>query len=102
MRATMSQFTEYPVTAQVKTLMEVYTRKEHPSVFSPVASELPAGSRIRVQAAVVGDAVQGNQHWYRIDEDTFIWSGACTRIDPCPAFPPYTKVNWTAVVFEVR
>jgi hypothetical protein len=46
--------------------------------------------------------VQGNPHWYRIDEDTFIWSGACTRIDPCPAFPPYTKVNWTAVVFEVR
>ena len=98
----MSPFIELPVSAHVKTLMEVYTRKQNPSVFAPVAEELPAGSRISVQATVVGDAVQGNPHWYRIDEDTFIWSGACTRIEPCPTFPPYTKVKWTAVVFEVR
>ncbi len=98
----MSPFIELPVSADVKTLMGVYTRKESPSVFAPVAGELLAGSRISVQATVVGDAVQGNPHWYRIDEDTFIWSGACSRIDPCPAFPPSTRVNWTAVVFEVR
>ena len=98
----MSPFIELPVSADVKTLMGVYTRKESPSMFAPVAGELPAGSRIRVQAAVVGDAVQGNPHWYRIDDETFIWSGACTSIDPCPAFPPCTRVNWTAVVFEVR
>jgi len=98
----MSPFIELPVSAEVKTLMGVYTRKESPSMFAPVAGELPAGSRIRVQAAVVGDAVQGNPHWYRIDDETFIWSGACSHIDPCPAFPPCTRVNWTAVVFEVR
>jgi len=98
----MSPFIELPVSAEVKTLMGVYTRKESPSVFAPVAGELPAGSRIGVQAAVVGDAVQGNPHWYRIDDDTFIWAGACTRIEPCPEFPPVNRVNWTAVVFEVR
>ncbi|MDU1059475.1 MAG: SH3 domain-containing protein [Leclercia adecarboxylata] len=98
----MSPFIELPVSAHVKTLMEVFTRKESPSVFAPVAHALPAGSRISVQAAVVGDAVQGNPHWYRIDDDTFIWSGACSRIDPCPEFPPCTRVSWTAVVFEVR
>jgi len=98
----MSPFIELLVSADVKTLMGVYTRKESPSVFAPVAGELPAGSRIRVQAAVVGDAVQGNPHWYRIDDETFIWSGACSHIDPCPEFPPCTRVNWTAVVFEVR
>ncbi|QIG35390.1 SH3 domain-containing protein [Leclercia adecarboxylata] len=98
----MSPFIELPVSAEVKTLMGVYTRKKSPSVFAPVAGELPAGSRIGVQAAVVGDAVQGNPHWYRIDDDTFIWAGACTRIEPCPEFPPVNRVNWTAVVFEVR
>lgn len=102
MSPAMSPFIELPVSAEVKTLMGVYTRKESPSMFAPVAGELPAGSRIRVQAAVVGDAVQGNPHWYRIDDETFIWSGACSHIDPCPAFPPCTRVNWTAVVFEVR
>ena len=98
----MSPFIELPVSAEVKTLMGVYTRKKSPSVFAPVAGELPAGSRIGLQAAVVGDAVQGNPHWYRIDDDTFIWAGACTRIEPCPEFPPVNRVNWTAVVFEVR
>ena len=97
----MSPFIELPVSAHVKTLMEVCTRRESPSVLAPVAHALPVGSPVNVQA-VVGDAVQGNPHWYRIDDDTFIWSGACSRIDPCPEFPPCTRVSWTAVVFEVR
>jgi len=98
----MSPFIELPVSASVKTLMAVYTRKESPSVYSPVAGELPEGSLVRIQAAVLGDAVQGNPHWYRIDDGTFIWAGACTRVEPYPAFPPVTRVNWKAVVFEVR
>lgn len=98
----MSPFIELPVSASVKTLMGVYTRKENPSVFAPVAGELPEGSVVRIQAAVVGDAVQGNPHWYRIDEENFIWAGACTPIQPCPEFPPATRVSWTAVVFAVR
>lgn len=98
----MSDFTELPVTGFVKTTTAVYTRKQNPSVFSPVARELPAGSQLTVQAAVMGDAVEGNAHWYRIDEDTYIWAGACTRLDPYPAFPPGMRTNWMAVVFEVR
>jgi hypothetical protein len=98
----MSDFIEFPATGNVKTTTGVYTRRDNPSVFSPVASELPAGSRVTVLGAVVGDAVEGNAHWYRIDEDIFIWAGACTRLDPYPAFPENTRVNWMAVVFEVR
>lgn len=98
----MSPFIEVPVSVSLKTLMGVYTRKGSPSVYSPVAGELAEGSVVRIQAAVVGDAVQGNPHWYRIDEDTFIWAGACTRAEPYPAFPPVTRVSWKAVVFEVR
>ena len=71
----MRPFTELPVTGNVKTLMSVYARKESPSIFSPVARELLVGSQVVVQGAVVGDAVEGNAHWYRIDEDTYIWAG---------------------------
>lgn len=44
----MSDFTELPVTGFVKTTTAVYTRKQNPSVFSPVARELPAGSQLTV------------------------------------------------------
>jgi hypothetical protein len=98
----MRPFTELPVTGNVKTLMSVYARKESPSIFSPVARELLVGSQVVVQGAVVGDAVEGNAHWYRIDEDTYIWAGACTHLDPYPAFPENTRTNWMAVVFDVR
>lgn len=98
----MSDVTEVAVTGSVKTTMPVYARLGTPSVYAPVAQDLPAGSRIDVCAAVVGDAVEGNPHWYRIDENIFVWTGACTRLDSCPDFPESTKVKWMAVVFEVR
>jgi hypothetical protein len=98
----MSHVTEFAVTGHVKTTMPVYARLGTPSVYAPVAEDLPAGSRIRVCAAVVGDAVEGNTHWYRIDENIFVWAGACTRLSPYPAFPEETRVFWKAVVFEVR
>ncbi|MCU6669463.1 SH3 domain-containing protein [Enterobacteriaceae bacterium H4N4] len=98
----MSPYSEIPVVGTVNTLTGAFTRKESPSVFAPVADALPAGSGVSIQAAVLGDAVQGNPHWYRINEDTYIWAGACTRIDPYPAFPENTRTKWTAVVFEVR
>ncbi|MGR5943768.1 SH3 domain-containing protein [Enterobacter sp. C4G1] len=98
----MNDFIEFPATGNVKTTTGVYTRRDNPSVYSPVAYELPAGSRVTVLGAVVGDAVEGNTHWYRIEENTFIWAGACTRLDPYPAFPENNRVNWMAVVFEVR
>ena len=98
----MSQVTEFAVTGHVKTTMPVYARLGTPSVYAPVALDLPAGHSVRVCAAVVGDAVEGNTHWYRIDDNIFVWAGACTRPDPYPEFPQETKVNWMAVVFEVR
>ena len=42
----MSDFIEFPATGNVKTTTVVYTRRDNPSVFSPVACELPAGSRV--------------------------------------------------------
>jgi hypothetical protein len=44
----MSDFIEFPATGNVKTTTGVYTRRDNPSVFSPVACELPAGSRVTV------------------------------------------------------
>ena len=98
----MSNPTEFAVTGNVRTTMPVYARLGTPSVYAPVAQDLPAGQRITVCAAVLGDAVEGNTHWYRIGENAYVWAGACTRLDPLPVFPEETRVNWMAVVFEVR
>lgn len=98
----MNELNELPVSGNVNTTIGVYTRKDNPSVFAPVAHELPAGSHIAVHGAVVGDAIEGNAHWYRVGENTFIWAGACTRLEPYPAFPQSGKTSWMAVVFQVR
>lgn len=98
----MSHCIEFPVSGNVKTTMGVFTRRDNPSVFSPVANELPAGSRVTIQGAVVGDAVEGNAHWYRVGEDTYIWEGACTRLEPYPEFPEITRTRWTAIVLHER
>ena len=98
----MSHYTELPVSGTVSTTMGVFTRRENPSVFSPVANALPAGSRVTIQGAVVGDAVEGNAHWYRVGEDTYIWAGACTRLEPYPEFPEVIRPNWTAIILHER
>lgn len=98
----MSNFTELAVSGNVKTTMGVFTRRDNPSVFSPVALELPAGSRVTIHGAVVGDAVEGNAHWYRVGEDTYIWAGACTRLEPYPEFPEMIRPNWIAIILHER
>ena len=98
----MSHNSELTITGRVQTRVPAYARRGAPSLFAPVASDLPAGSAIAVCALVTGDAVEGNSRWYRISEDAYVWAGACTRLSPCPAFPQEQRMRWKAVVFEVR
>ncbi|MDY1037171.1 SH3 domain-containing protein [Enterobacteriaceae bacterium RIT714] len=98
----MSNFTELPVSGNVNTTVMVYVRQNCPSMFAPVAHALPAGSPLTVCGAVVGDAVEGNAHWYRVGENTFIWAGACTRLEPYPEFPERIKTNWLAIILHER
>jgi hypothetical protein len=55
--------------------------------WAPVAAQkLAPGQTVTILAAVVGDSVEGNAHWYRISANTYIWAGACSAA-PLPTLP---------------
>lgn len=74
----MSNYPEIPLTGSVTTTVLVNVRQGAPSLQAPVVQKLAAGQTLAVLAAVIGDAFEGNAHWYRISISTFIWAGACT------------------------
>jgi GH25 family lysozyme M1 (1,4-beta-N-acetylmuramidase) len=77
-----------PVDFEVRLTVLANLRQGAPSRAAPVAHKLEAGTLIRVSAIVVGDTVEGNAHWYRIDPDGFVWAGACSPPLTGPAVPP--------------
>lgn len=74
----MSSYPEIPLTGSVTTTVLVNVRQGSPTLQAPVVQKLAAGQTVAVLAAVIGDAFEGNAHWYRISPSTFIWAGACT------------------------
>jgi GH25 family lysozyme M1 (1,4-beta-N-acetylmuramidase) len=47
-----------------------------------VIRTLEPGTVLRIDAIVVGEAVLGNAHWFRIDQSAFVWAGACGPLAP--------------------
>ncbi|MFL6856574.1 MAG: glycoside hydrolase family 25 protein [Allosphingosinicella sp.] len=42
-----------------------------------MARKLEPGAELQVRAIVIGEAVEGNAHWYRVEENAYVWAGAC-------------------------
>ncbi|RXW29311.1 GH25 family lysozyme [Enterobacter ludwigii] len=78
----MSSYPEIPLTGSVTTSVLVNIRQGSPSLQAPVAQKLAPGKTVTILAAVVGDSVEGNAHWYRISANTYIWAGACSAASP--------------------
>jgi GH25 family lysozyme M1 (1,4-beta-N-acetylmuramidase) len=66
----------------------VNVRSGDPSRTAAVAHKLPAGTMVRVHAIVIGEAVQGNAHWFETDQNSYVWAGACGPFVPSGAAPP--------------
>jgi GH25 family lysozyme M1 (1,4-beta-N-acetylmuramidase) len=82
-----------PLDGQVRLTARANLRSGTPGRSAPVIRKLEAGAQVHVIAAVIGEAVQGNAHWYQTDGNGFVWSGACgplelTGAGPAPAPPP--------------
>jgi len=80
------------IIGNVQVTAKANVRQGAPNTNAPVLRKLAAGTTIPVVALVIGEAVQGNAHWYRLDENSYIWSGACAAFVPGtpaqPAMPP--------------
>jgi GH25 family lysozyme M1 (1,4-beta-N-acetylmuramidase) len=79
---------ELPIAGEVTASVKVNLRQGSPSIQSPVLRKLNAGATIPITAIVVGDAIQGNAHWYRTSENAFAWAGAFSAMEPSSAVAP--------------
>ncbi|KPU61073.1 glycosyl hydrolases 25 family protein [Pseudomonas fluorescens] len=83
----MSDIVEVPVSGNVKTNVLVNVRQGLPSTAAPLLRKLGAGTKVQVFALVVGDSIQGNAHWFRISDNTYIWAGGCSELLQSTATP---------------
>jgi hypothetical protein len=65
------------ISGTVVTSVKLNVRQASASIGAPVGRKLMPGTQVDVTALVVGDAVQGNAHWYAIAGGGFIWAGGC-------------------------
>ena len=74
----MCDYSELPLSGSIETTVPVNIYLDYPFTLAPVTQHLPAGQTLKALAAVIGERIDGNAYWYRISDNTFIWSGACT------------------------
>jgi len=66
-----------PLSGTVSAAALLNVRSGSPSLKAKIASKASLGTVLAVHALVRGDAVAGNDEWYALDNDTYVWSGAC-------------------------
>lgn len=77
------------IIGNVQVTAKANVRQGAPNRSAPVVRKLAAGTTIPVVALVIGESVQGNAHWYRTDESSYVWAGACAAFVPgTPASAP--------------
>src|SRR4051812_33918770 len=62
-------------------------REGAPNTKAPVRRKLTAGAALHVEGLVVGESVQGNAQWYRIDAPGYVGTGACEPLQTVVAPP---------------
>lgn len=71
-----------PIDGRVRITARANLRAGDASRQAPVARKLEAGTELRVGAIVIGEAVEGNSHWYRAEQNNYVWAGACGLLVP--------------------
>lgn len=77
----MASSVAIPIVGETRTTGLTNLREGAPNRKATVRRKLAGGTPLEVEAVVVGEAVQGNAHWYRIDATGYVWSGACDTLD---------------------
>jgi minor extracellular protease Epr len=77
------------IRAIVSTYLNV--RQRAPRVNAPNPFYYEPGQEVEIVAAVTGDRYKGNDVWYKLANDYFVWSGGIERVDQA-LLPPVLKV----------
>lgn len=77
----MAASSPIPLDGQVRLTARANLRSGDPARTAPVVRKLEAGTSVHVIAAVIGEQVQGNAHWYQTDGNCFVWAGACSSFE---------------------
>lgn len=98
----MSSYPEIPLTGSVTTSVLVNVRQVAFTTGTCCTKTGP-GQTVTILAAVVGDSVEGNAHWYRISANTYIWAGACSAAPPpnITASPLENSIDLQRIPFVV-
>ncbi|WP_397453364.1 GH25 family lysozyme [Pseudomonas sp. NA-150] len=76
----MNDTVEIPISGTTQVNAVVNVRQGSPRTSAPVLRKLAPGTTVQVFALAAGDAFQGNAHWYRISDSTYIWAGGCGEL----------------------
>jgi len=80
----MSTSPEIAISGAITVTALANIRQGVPTRSAPVLRKVAQGTGLPVTALTIGDSVQNNAHWYRIDQNSFIWAGACSPLMPSP------------------
>lgn len=92
---------ELPLIGTVSVTAKLNIRQAAPLLSSPVIGKALPGDQLSVSAVTSGDAVQGNRLWYRLTDNSYVWSGACAplvqastaEVGAVAPFPPAMVVD---------
>jgi hypothetical protein len=66
----------------VRTMRKANLRRGRPSTTAPVVRLIPAHTELAVCKWEMGDAVDGNAHWYGDAQGNYVWAGATDAPEP--------------------
>jgi GH25 family lysozyme M1 (1,4-beta-N-acetylmuramidase) len=82
----MDDSVEIAISGTVTTKVRINVRLGSPATSAPVVRKLDPNEALKVVAVAVGEAVEGNAHWYRIadagDKPNYVWAGGCSSLEP--------------------
>jgi hypothetical protein len=85
---------EIAVTGSVTVTSRVNVRQGLPSTSATVLRKPLPGTQLHVAAISAGEEVQGNRLWFRLADQHYVWSGACSALSQgeIPIAPLLTEI----------
>lgn len=71
----------------IRTRIRLKVRRGRPSLTAPTLPTLAPGTVLEATAKVTGDTYQGEDQWYALSGDRYVWAGGCDLVESEPVDP---------------